>query len=103
MQAALCCSVQALAASALGLAIVATVSFCGVLHAAQPAAVPSQSRAFNSHTSSKKKKKIAPCGARLLSGAGYLDALSSTLSERSLSLAIPETWAQLLDLCCHLL
>jgi len=46
---------------------------------------------------------LAPCGARLLSGVGYLDALSSTLSERSLSSAIPENWAQLLDLCCHLL
>jgi len=46
---------------------------------------------------------LAPCGARLLSGVGYLDALSSTLSERSLSSAVPETWAQLLDLCCHLL
>jgi len=46
---------------------------------------------------------LAPCGARLLSGVGYLDSLSSTLSERSLSSAVPETWAQLLDLCCHLL
>mmetsp|Transcript_26390 Transcript_26390/g.51725 ORF Transcript_26390/g.51725 Transcript_26390/m.51725 type:complete len:490 (+) Transcript_26390:116-1585(+) len=46
---------------------------------------------------------LAPCGARLLSGMSYLDALSSTLSERSLSSVVPETWAQLLDLCCHLL
>lgn len=46
---------------------------------------------------------LAPCGARLLSGVGYLDALSSTLSERSISSAVPETWPQLLDVCGHLL